>query len=321
MSDAPLIVGVDGGGTRGRAWVAPADHDPTQPPRGSAECERACNPYAVGIDAAAEAILAVIGQAAERAGVSRQALGAAFVCVGAAGVERSEEREPLLAALAAGGLRADRLALLGDPWVALEGALPVEHVERGARVLLVAGTGSVAVARRDDGAGARVGGWGSRVGDEGSGAWLGIEAVRATLRALDGRDEPGPLARAIESRWGAGVEALVGRARHAAPADFARLAPSVLELAGDDPAAAALHARAVAALSELVSTAARASAQPVAAVAFTGGVALALSDQLRAALPEGLGSLLREAAGPPVAGAWRLARARQRSPESGRPAR
>ena len=308
MSAPVWIVGVDGGGTRGRAWLAPREHDPDAPPAGSAECELPCNPYAVGPAAAADAILSVIERARVGAGAPADALSGAYVCVGVAGVERPEERAPLLEALVAAGLRADRLTLLGDPWVALEGALPSERLEAGARVLLVAGTGSVAVGLRDDGRRVRVGGWGSRVGDEGSGAWLGIEAVRATLRALDGRDPAGPLAAAVQERWGTGVEALVGRARAATPADFARLAPLTLDTAGDDPAAAALQARAVAALAELVVTAARGCDQAPAGLAFAGGIATTLEGQIAATLPGALASQLRRAAGPPVAGAWRLAR-------------
>ena len=181
----------------------------------------------------------------------------------------------------------------------------------GGRVLLVAGTGSVAVGIGGDGRRARVGGWGSRVGDEGSGAWLGIEAVRASLHAVDGRDPDGALARAVQAAWGAGSEALVGRARHATPADFAALAPTVLAIE-DDPVAEALRARAVAALAELVVAAANGCGDAPVAVSWTGGVAGALLDDLRQTLPVELADAVRPAVGPPVAGAWRLARRRAR---------
>lgn len=309
MSDRPLwVVGVDGGASRGRAWAAPADHDPAEPPPGRAERDGACNPYAVGVEPAASAILAVIHAAWRAGGAPADALAGAFVTVGVAGADRADEREPLLAALYAGGLSADRFELKGDPWVALEGALPAEHVT-GGRVLLVSGTGSVAVAACEDGSEQRVGGWGSRVGDEGSGAWLGIEAVRATLRAIDGREEPGALTAAVQAAWGASSDALVGRAREAAPADFAALAPLVL-CQVDDPVACALRSRAVAYLAELVTTAAAACRRDPAGIALTGGVATALFDELRGALPQPLAAALRPGVGPPVAGAWRMARRR-----------
>jgi glucosamine kinase len=309
-------VGVDGGGTRGRAWAAEADHDPARAPSGSVVLDRSCNPYAVGVEAAAEALLALIDATWRAAGREHASLAEAFVTIGLAGVDRDAERSAMTAALHAGGLAPERLELLGDPWIALEGALPAASSGSTTRVLLVSGTGSVAVAVAAL-ARARVGGWGSRVGDEGSGAWLGIEAVRGTLRALDGRDREGALARAVQRAWGAGADALVGRARTAAPGDFAALAPLVLGHAGDDPAAGALQERAVAHLAELVVTAAEgvtpdgdASAPASAAVALAGGVATALAAPIAAALPEHLAGAIREAAGPPVAGAWSLARSR-----------
>lgn len=309
------VVGVDGGGTRGRAWVAASDHDPALAPTGAAERDEACNPYGVGVERAAAAILAVIGEAWRAAGAPAGELALAHVCVGVAGVETSREREPLIAALVDGGLARARLTLVGDPWVALEGALPADLVGPGGRVLLVSGTGCVAVAICDDGRRRRVGGWGSRVGDEGSGAWLGIEAVRASLRALDERDPPGPLATSVQAAWGATPEALVGRARDATPADFATLAPLVVRAADAtdgtdlDPVAAALRARAAAYLAELIVTAAAACERDPAAVALAGGVAMALEADLRSLLPAPLAAALRAPVGPPVAGAWRLARA------------
>jgi glucosamine kinase len=321
-ADPVWVVGVDGGGTRGRAWMAPADHDPAAAPAGAAERDEPCNAYAVGVERAAAAILGVIDDARHAAGAPSGALADAFVCIGVAGVDRAHEREPLHAALLAGGLHRDRLDLQSDPWVALEGALPAEVVGHGARLLLVAGTGSAAVAITAEGRRVRVGGWGARVGDEGSGAWLGIEAVRATLHALDGRDPPGELSTAVQAAWGAGAEALVGRARTATPADFASLAPLVLR-AEEDPVAAALRARAVASLCALITTAAAGGAlrerraaddapAPV-GLALAGGVAAALEDDLRTSLPPALAAAMRAPVGPPVAGAWRLARARARA--------
>lgn len=52
-------------------------------------------------------------------------------------------------------------------------------------VLLIAGTGSIALARKEDGTMLRAGGWGPTFSDEGGGFWIGREAVRAALRAND----------------------------------------------------------------------------------------------------------------------------------------
>lgn len=54
-------------------------------------------------------------------------------------------------------------------------------------VLLIAGTGSMAVTRANDGTLTRSGGWGDAFGDEGSAYWIGREALSLATRALDGR--------------------------------------------------------------------------------------------------------------------------------------
>lgn len=302
-----IAVGVDGGGTGGRAWVGPADGEPV----GRGVVDRPCNPYAVGAEAAADAVIEAVRAAWTDAGFPAEGWRSAWACAGLAGVDRPEDGAAMRAALLAHGLHPERLQLIADPWVALEGALPGHGPEDDPRVLLVAGTGSAAVgvdgARR-----VRVGGWGARVGDEGSGAWLGMEAVRATLRALDGRTETGPLAAAVQEAWGRGPEALVGRAKEASSGAFGALAPLVLEHAAEDPAAAALRTRAAAHLAELVATAVARLGRPPVGWALVGGVAQALEADLVALLAPDLALALRPAAGPPVAGAWALAAAAAR---------
>jgi N-acetylglucosamine kinase-like BadF-type ATPase len=95
---------------------------------------------------------------------------------------------------------------------------------------VIAGTGSMTYGRRA-GAGARVGGWGELFGDEGSGYWIGIQALRAFSKMSDGRAEGGPL-HGLLSR-GLGLDAdidLVGLVLHqwqGARPQIAALAPVV----------------------------------------------------------------------------------------------
>lgn len=60
-------------------------------------------------------------------------------------------------------------------------------------VAVIAGTGSAAWGRNHDGGEARAGGWGYLLGDEGSGYWLGREAVRHSLRRMNQGRQPDPL--------------------------------------------------------------------------------------------------------------------------------
>lgn len=71
-----------------------------------------------------------------------------------------------------------------DAFVSYVGAIGLEP-----GMLLIAGTGSIAIGRRPDGSMVRVGGWGPIFGDEGSGFWIGREAIQAALRANDAGEE------------------------------------------------------------------------------------------------------------------------------------
>ncbi len=64
-------------------------------------------------------------------------------------------------------------------------------------VLLISGTGSIAFAHDGKGNVIRAGGWGHRAGDEGSGYWIGREALRAIFRLEDGRGAVTSLYRSV----------------------------------------------------------------------------------------------------------------------------
>lgn len=64
-------------------------------------------------------------------------------------------------------------------------------------VLLISGTGSIAFAHDGKGNIIRSGGWGHRAGDEGSGYWIGSEAIRAIFRMEDGRGQVTSLYREV----------------------------------------------------------------------------------------------------------------------------
>lgn len=70
-------------------------------------------------------------------------------------------------------------------------------------VLLVAGTGAVALGVGEDGGIARVDGWGFVLGDAGSGYWIGRAGLDAVLRARDGRGRPTALVERARERLGA----------------------------------------------------------------------------------------------------------------------
>lgn len=67
--------------------------------------------------------------------------------------------------------------------------------------ILIAGTGSVFYYRDSDGMMRKVGGWGRLIGDEGSGYWMGKEAIRKVCEYLDGRGKKTLLTEVFESKF------------------------------------------------------------------------------------------------------------------------
>jgi YD repeat-containing protein len=104
------------------------------------------------------------------------------ICLGIAGVDRSENKELIHGVLARLGFRRSSVRIVNDAHVALVGGAP-----EGIGIVVVAGTGSVAYGVDARGQTARAGGWGYLLGDEGSAFWLGHAAVRLGVRADDGR--------------------------------------------------------------------------------------------------------------------------------------
>ncbi|WP_019243304.1 MULTISPECIES: N-acetylglucosamine kinase [Bacillus] len=59
--------------------------------------------------------------------------------------------------------------------------------------LMIAGTGSIVYAHDGKGHIVRVGGWGHLLGDEGSGYWIGMQAIQIAMRMHDGREQKSEL--------------------------------------------------------------------------------------------------------------------------------
>lgn len=180
----PAVCAVDGGGTktlaivldqdgieRGRAVTGPSNY-------AAGETER----VVTNITAAVEAALTAAGTA----------LSLTALWVGLAGIDRPGARAAIEAQLShlAGDVRLTNDAQL------LFGAFPDE-----AGIVLIAGTGSIALGQDYSGRTARAGGWGYLIGDEGSGYDLGRRAIRAAAKAADGRGLQTSLLPALLAHW------------------------------------------------------------------------------------------------------------------------
>jgi N-acetylglucosamine kinase len=133
--------------------------------------------------------------------VMREAMGGRVsavdgICLGMAGVDREKEWaliRDIMRRIAPG----TRVAVVNDALVAL-----VAGVGDEPGVVVICGTGSIAYGRNRDNGAARAGGWGPILGDEGSGYWIGRQALRVVTRAADGRGPRTALARRVLDHFG-----------------------------------------------------------------------------------------------------------------------
>jgi len=227
------LIGIDGGGTSTRALLASRD--------GEVLGSGTAGPSALGqgVGQAWRHVELAIQRAFEGAAHARPHWRDCAVAAGLSGAGNAPWREAFLQADPGLG----RLLVETDSFTMLMGA----HAGRPGAIL-IAGTGSVAEALRADGSRCTVGGWGFPAGDEGSGAWLGLHAVRHAQAAMDGRANAGPLARHVWAHCGFDRQRLQAWCDSAGQFAYAQLAPEVFEHEAQDPAAAQLIARAVAAL-------------------------------------------------------------------------
>jgi glucosamine kinase len=284
------LIGVDGGGSGTRALL----QRKTGPVIGSGQA----GPSALGqgVAQAWRHIEAAVRAAFADAGIAvpdwdRCALGA-----GLSGVSHPPLRDSFVLSNIGFAL----LAAETDSFTMLLGA---HGGQPGA--ILIAGSGSIAEALRADGSRATVGGWGFPVADEGSGAWLGLHAVRHAQAALDARANVSPLARRVWMQCGDRRDALQSWCDAAGQFQFAQLAPLVFDCEGCDPAAAALLQRATEALEDLVLALDPRGRLPLAAA---GSIAERLAPRMRPALRGRLVPAREGAAAGALALVGRLAR-------------
>lgn len=235
VNKRPFLLGVDGGGTKTTAWIADL--------MGSVLGRAIAGPSnvkAVGLEAARRSLVDAITQARTEARLAEQP--AEIACLGLAGFDRPEEKRHLEAWSHELGWT-KRLILVNDGDLLLAAGTP-----EGWGAGVISGTGSIAVGQNADGRRTRVGGWGHLIGDEGSGYWVALEALRAIARRLDGRTPDvscgvdDPLCRRFFSQLGLQQPQELITAIYAPGMDrtrIARLAPLVVAAAEEGSEAAA----------------------------------------------------------------------------------
>ena len=226
MPTPPIVLGIDGGGTRTRASIAQNGAALAFAESGSIKRLR------VGAELAETNLRALLAEAYKQAGITQLAA----TCVGVASPTVPGVQEWIKAVLA--DFHAGRSEVVGDEVIALDAA-----VKGGSGILQIAGTGSNCIGRAPTGERETAGGWSSRLGDQGSGYWIGLHAIRRALVAYD-REEPTQVLKVVSEIWSAKtLDELVSIGDATPGPDFAALAPAISQLAeeGDAVALGVLH--------------------------------------------------------------------------------
>jgi N-acetylglucosamine kinase-like BadF-type ATPase len=185
---ASFVIGIDGGGTSTRAALLDlAGKLLAVGQSGSSNIDD------VGVETAQQNIDRAVAAAEAEAGIAREPAAAIFL--GMAGVTSESDREHIRQIarnlnLAPG----ERIGVDHDCRAALTGGLSGRP-----GIVQIIGTGSSCYGRTAEGQYWMAGGRGHLISDEGSGCWMGLQAMRAAVRAHDGRAPHTPLLRGVLS--------------------------------------------------------------------------------------------------------------------------
>lgn len=231
-----VVLGIDGGGTNTRAALLADGKLIASGQSGSIKRLR------VGAQVAEANLRALLKDLWSKSGI--ESVDAA--CCGVASATMPGIPEWITAVFDDLGVR--RSEVVGDEVIALDAAF-----HGGPGILQIAGTGTNTIGRAADGSRESAGGWSSRLGDEGSGYWIGVHSLRRALHAYD-RDEPQAVLNRVGEIWGTPtIDELINVGDDTPGPDFAALAPAINELAeAGDPVALGVLKQAAADLTAFV---------------------------------------------------------------------
>jgi glucosamine kinase len=220
-----LLLGIDGGGSGCRARLCTiSGRTLSEGTAGSANIR-------LGVEQSFASVHEATVQCMSGAGLSTRDFDRIVACLALAGASEPSQLE----AARQHEHPYRRAVFVTDAQAACIGA----HGGRDGGIIVI-GTGSIGWAELN-GREYQVGGWGWPISDEGSGAWLGCEALRRTLWAHDGRMPWSALLRSLFAKFRSDPHAIVHWMTGASPKDFATFAPDIVEHAlANDPVAVEL---------------------------------------------------------------------------------
>lgn len=182
-----IIVGFDGGGSNSRVILQTSEGDIIR-----RVFLKSIKYIDIGVEASAETLYQMITELCPLDQWDK-----AYITIslsGASDIEKNNEFKQLLSKIFSP--KEVDCHIESDSSFTLQSAYP--NSDSG--YLLISGTGSVAIARDVDGTISKVGGWGRLLGDEGSGYWIGLQALKHYTKATDGAMAKGKLFHSMKAQ-------------------------------------------------------------------------------------------------------------------------
>ena len=188
----------------------------------------ASNPQVVGPEKAAEVIVSLVEKLCNKAKCSTSQVMA--VVAGLAGAGREGDKVRVKTATLAEAKK--RKVAVGSVTIESDGRIALEGAFKGRLgIILIAGTGSFALAKDHKGGIHRAGGWGRIVGDEGSGFVIGRDGLNIVAKHIDGRGKATLLTKLVDERLGLSNQEKIINGVYREGFDVATVAPLVIEAA------------------------------------------------------------------------------------------
>jgi N-acetylglucosamine kinase-like BadF-type ATPase len=223
MAKKQFVIGIDGGATKTAAMLSDLSGNVLAEDTGGPS-----NPQVVGFEKVGEVIVGLVVELSGRAGC--KANDVVSLVAGLAGAGREGDKDQVKAAIASEARK--RKVLMGHVGIETDGRIALEGAFKGKPgIIVIAGTGSFALAKDHKGATHRAGGWGRILGDEGSGYTIGRDGLNAVTKHLDGRGKPTILTELIDRRFGLSNHEKIIGAIYRSNFDVATVAPLVIEAA------------------------------------------------------------------------------------------
>jgi glucosamine kinase len=283
-----LYLGIDAGGSHTRARLVSEDGAVLGAGEGGPANTR------IGLPEALKSVEDAYLQAAAQAGLTEADLPSILAGLGIAGLNR----RGVLPGLQEHEFPFRSIAFASDAAIANLGA----HAG-GDGAIVIVGTGSIGFGRVGEDV-FTIGGYGFPVSDEGSGAELGLRAIRRALWARDGRIPHSPMTLELVEHFHGSAGEIVDWTGAATPTDYATFAPLVMDYAEQgDPVGEVIVQESAARLDRLIRVLLDRGAEHC---CLMGGVA----ERMRPWLAVSIRDRLRDPLGDALDGAIILARTR-----------